>query len=367
MIEAGIVGLICVVLGWSQRFFKYGLECAFTIIIVFLSMRYMWGNDMPGYYYTFNYISSHTDNVIDLWSRILDLRNGQEVGWTLINYMCKSIGFLGLQISLVLFQNIVTYKFVKKYVPEKWFWLSMFIYCFNVYLMTISASMLRQYLAMCIFLVASKYIIEKRILPYLLLIFLAASIHQSALLLLPVYLVNKINLNFSNERFLYVLLSLSVWFLFAEVLIGDFIVQFLTSSDSGDFGKYGIYVDSKNVQSGSVIALCYRFFMVIFTIKNLHKIENKELRCLTFLSTLYILVWPLSDLTPVLPRLGFYFYLFYLVGLPAVLSVTKDFTTRAFVIGLNMGYFLLSFYTFFNSPTWYDAFYEYNSILENSY
>ena len=73
-------------------------------------------------------------------------------------------------------------------------WVGMFIFvAFNFFGNTLSY--LRQSLAIAIFLFAIRYIKEKRIVPYMLLVLLAASFHNSLLLMIPIYFLAQIPVN----------------------------------------------------------------------------------------------------------------------------------------------------------------------------
>ena len=73
-------------------------------------------------------------------------------------------------------------------------WVGMFIFvAFNFFGNTLSY--LRQSLAIAIFLFAIRYIKEKRIVPYMLLVLLAASFHNSLLLVIPIYFLAQIPVN----------------------------------------------------------------------------------------------------------------------------------------------------------------------------
>ena len=73
-------------------------------------------------------------------------------------------------------------------------WIGMFIFvAFNFFGNTLSY--IRQSLGIAIFLFAIHYIKEKRIVPYMLLVLLAATFHNSLLLMLPVYFLAQIAIN----------------------------------------------------------------------------------------------------------------------------------------------------------------------------
>ena len=185
--------LVCVIAVlcsyWGKGFLKYGLEWAFGIITVFLSIRYYWGSDYPSYLNMYQGFMNSGISSLD-FSGMADLRERGEIGWTLINLLCRPIGFFGMVAILTVFENWVIYSFIKKNVDKKDYWLSIFIYLFCADYFLVGASMMRQWLAMCIFILAIPSISQGKPLRYFLLVLLMASIHLTSLVLLPLYFLH---------------------------------------------------------------------------------------------------------------------------------------------------------------------------------
>ena len=90
MLVVGILGLIAVVLVrlTQSRQNGWGLKAAFSIIFVFMALRYDYGNDYMAYLRKFNcfasYYSSRAVDVTDMW---------WEPGWVLLNFFFAPFGF----------------------------------------------------------------------------------------------------------------------------------------------------------------------------------------------------------------------------------------------------------------------------------
>lgn len=93
---------------------------------------------------------------------------------------------------LILFSSIIIlsgyYYSIRKYSP--FVWLSVILYMMGPYIQSIYV--LRQHMAMSILLFSYPYIIEKKIVHFFFISLLAFSIHQSAIVFLPLYFLYRI-------------------------------------------------------------------------------------------------------------------------------------------------------------------------------
>ena len=138
IVTVAFVGVIAMFFAsLPRKSFKYGLEVAWIIIGIFLAIRYDFGNDYLGYLDGFNYINS--------WAtfQIYEEMHA-EPGWQLLCYLFRPLGFFAMVAVLTLFECYVIYRLIKAYVPERYYWLSIFLYVFTPSMMLIGASMMRQ-------------------------------------------------------------------------------------------------------------------------------------------------------------------------------------------------------------------------------
>ena len=54
-----------------------------------------------------------------------------EIGWTFLCWIFQPIGFFGMIIVLTIFEYIVIYRLIKKYIPKDWYWFSVLIFTLN--------------------------------------------------------------------------------------------------------------------------------------------------------------------------------------------------------------------------------------------
>ncbi|HHX67992.1 MAG TPA: hypothetical protein GX708_08095, partial [Gallicola sp.] len=110
-----IISLIAILFAWIARFQKTkygGLEAAFILLTIFMSIRYNFGNDYPGYLNRFLSIGAFSNIDLTLEST--------EIGWAVLNLLFQPIGFFGMVIVLTVFEYAVIYRLIKKYVPKEW-------------------------------------------------------------------------------------------------------------------------------------------------------------------------------------------------------------------------------------------------------
>lgn len=165
------------------------------------------------------------------WGGLLSLKT--EIGFSLLTkalmLVSADIRFLYFCYALMMMALVGLCVFRGSEMP----WLSFF--CFvTLSFLAASMNLLRQTMAAFVFLQAIPSLKEKKIVPYMLLVLLAASIHKSALILIPVYFVAHLPLNRITGA-LYAAGTLLA-FLFSDVAM-RFVTQFVYK----DYINFDIY------------------------------------------------------------------------------------------------------------------------------
>lgn len=154
----------------------------FLLILLLQALRASTiGNDTETYIYIFNAVRDGFT-----YGRI-------EKGFLFIVKLCATIfdnsqAFIAVTSIFIMIGYML---FVAK--RTKLSWLSVFLFI-SAGLMRFSFSAIRQNMAIIIFLYSLRFIKRKRIVPYTICIILAATLHQSAILLLLVYFVDRIEI-----------------------------------------------------------------------------------------------------------------------------------------------------------------------------
>lgn len=364
MIAAFIINSIAVLLSWLARYqrLRFLLSASFFIYTVFLGIRYMWGNDMTNYYDMFRQFNS-VDN--DLFNLNIDYKEGKEYGWMILNILCKPIGFFGMQMLLAVFQNYILYIFIRRNVTPNWYWFATLIYGFGMDFMVLSASMMRQFLAMIIFILSSYYVANNRFFIGILLVFLAASMHQSAWILLPFCFLGYLNVNFKKNDLYWIALILILWLFLADLLSRG-VVEFLMASDI--FSVYenymGLGVENSDMNWGAIIHYLITCLLLVH-IGYMSDIEKRVIVLLTSISFVFV---PLMSFGVMIARIGYYFSLFSIIGYPVVMQYWRFGSySRNFLVLLIVFLYIRNFFGFFNSEVWHTAYYEYHTIFEAPY
>lgn len=145
------------------------------------------------------------------WSFLISSANGYRIepGYSLLNYFVSV--FTGDVRIFMLFVSILsvglTAVLLYKYSPIPW--IGMFVFASFGFFGN-SLSFLRQSIAIAIFLFAVHFLKNKRLVPYILIVLLAASFHKSILIMIPVYFITHIKVNWKSLTTYVVLTALAM-------------------------------------------------------------------------------------------------------------------------------------------------------------
>lgn len=264
-----------------------GLVASFYVIWIFLSIRYDFGNDYMAY------LEMHHD-----------FQNGKlddfnyELGWIIINKLIPNFFFLIILLST--FNCIVYYKYIKSYVNRDYWWLAVFIYCFNTNFMLIQSSTMRQTVAILIFIISIKFILERKCLLYIICCFLAMLFHKSALIFLPIYWIVLIPYNKKLFRVLVVGFFLILYLVASSLqpLVAK-IVLFLFQSKYEHF-----LIDSSQIN----ILNAALYTILVAILLEFTNNKNFEIKVFCWISVLALFTFPLSSIIPMTARLGYYLF-----------------------------------------------------------
>ncbi len=133
------------------------------------------------------------------WSYLISDANGYRIepGYSLFNYVISL--FTGDVHIYMLFVAIVTISLTAfllyKYCPIPW--IGMFVFVSFGFFGN-SLSFIRQSIAIAIYLFAVHYLKEKKLVPYIIIVLLAASFHKATLIMIPVYFIANIKVSWKS-------------------------------------------------------------------------------------------------------------------------------------------------------------------------
>lgn len=284
---------------------------------------------------TGEYVSNYTSNLNPSY---FQFRSDVEKGYQLFDYLLLNIthNYFWL-LFLTAFFIIFSYlRFVKKYSQD--YLLSIIIFItFGTY--TFMLNGLRQAIAMAIFLYAIPALINKKLLQYVLICFLASLFHMSALIMIPFYFL--ININWKNiYKIIIVLMAAS----FGASPIIKYMAQ--------DNSRYEGYT-ANNDFSGLVTLGLYIIIALFILVVNI-KLKIKD-ELFGKLSTLYFLGVALLIPVSLLgagasgpQRVLNYFTWTLMLILPIIINRFKNFSVKVFFIVLCVVYYYLATSRFSN-------------------
>lgn len=336
---------------------RYALPAGFFVLFMFAALRYMYGNDYRGYLSEYNAIRQG-------WRSQFD----DEVLFKLLNQISPSFYILIAITSLIFI--LAVYKLVKQNLSRRYAWMGLFIFAVCPYIFLVNLSSVRQCLAMVVFMAAVRYGMERKWLPYVLLIVISALFHKSAVILLPVYLILG-GKQFKKWHAVIVL---------AGILLLTLLVDFnaLIQRSVGWFkdANYIHYANSE--QHNSLRATLLTGIYFAYVLLNMDKLEGKQL-VYAKLSLIGYGVGILAFQVSMLTRIQMYFDIFTIITIPTIMetinakgkipvnlekpqeTVWRCVNKYVFPTLIIMVYFL-RYYSFFTTPTW-EAFYTYKTIF----
>lgn len=156
----------------SNMIFEYFF--CFSILVLIAGLRYRVGGDSLAYEYFF----SDYPKINELHS--FDIFNAQyQPSWYVFNAFVKSVSnnFMTFQLIHALIINSIVFWFINKYTREKWLTL---IYYFVFYYFYFNMEILRETLAISVFLISVPFLLNKKWIKYGFFCILATSFHISA-------------------------------------------------------------------------------------------------------------------------------------------------------------------------------------------
>lgn len=193
---------------------------------------------------------------------------------------------------------------------------------------------LRQTIATAILLYAVKYAIDKKIAKYIMLILIATTIHKTALLFAPFYLLGIIK---KNRIIFIVAFLLFVPMFFAGNFLGNILRD--TSMEN-----YAHYLDQKDT-NGAYVFTIYIMLLAVLTFIKLRDVNKLAEGCNMITSSIAIALFlsPLLILDANNQRIVQYYSVFGLIILPRLCTVYSNFKFKRLVYMIV--FFVFALYT----------------------
>lgn len=362
-----LVSIFCILLTYfeSIKKLKHGMLIGFCGVTILYCIHYDFGTDYMTYYHEFLRVESFHYKFYEIFD-LDNWRNG-EFGWGLMQWLCAVItgknGFFLLVFVNSILENIIIYRFIRKYSSPLQWPFAVFVYLFTSNFYLLGFSMMRQWLAMCLIIYAFDYIVKKRVLISLAIIFIASTIHHTASILFPIAFLSYLPLKYAKY---YSITFLVVFMLL--MFIGDFLNSilaiFMTQSDTIEhyITNYNGFEANKGFGIGFIINLLPFVLSVLFLFKS-RNAKNTNNKMLIILSCIGTMVIPFSQSLAMVNRMSLYFTLFSIATIPIIYSTIPNRLLRQVLTAIFIFMQIVSYRGFLIDPSYQFYYNEFQTIF----
>lgn len=320
-----ILILSALYLNTEGSYFEYGEGCVdinrkrfmmiFAFLIIILSglrNKYV-GMDTPNYENMYFSISDRSFS--DIYNRFLSFsflgtENTAEVGFLLIEKIFQTIG-LSFQLFLVVIAcgfTIPLSKWICKYSKRPL--LSVMIY-FCLFFSLYGTTALRQTIAMSIAFFGGQVCLRKnKVVPYILCCVIAATIHRTAIVLIPFYFISKV-------RWDKVKIGMSMVVIPIVFSLRGIFTSYLATL--AGYERYSQYYDGAGTWTFSAMMLAILFLTFLYC-NQLHEVSDEN-NYLISAQVMACVLLPISFVDPSNLRVIYYFAFNIILLVPELLEV----------------------------------------------
>lgn len=341
----------------SRNRLKNGMKLGFALVTLLGVIHYNYGNDYMAYYDIYKSIV----NVPFNFSNVIGGYVYKEPGWALINYAFKPIGGFFMMVAVLnIIQNVIYYRFIKNNVARSWWPVAIFIYLFSSNFYLLNFSMMRQGLVIAVFLAMWKYIKAKKWHIALVGLILAASVHSSALILLPFSFWGFLKMkNGKVWAIIYLVLFFFLWSA-DDFLNGVFEALIIFE----EFQEYSYYLkDAESVEFGVGFLINMLPFVVSIYYLMIDKEQTEQNHQLVALATVGYMILPFSQILPSIGRVGMYFNVFSIGAFTMAYSGIKTRYLKYALVFVFMFMTLYDYWNFFNSAVFSKSYSTFQTIF----
>lgn len=300
----------------------FGLS-AFMILFVISGARYGVGTDYWTYRNTF--IQSASTNLIE----------SRDFGYLLLNKIIFQISEnprIIFWVTSFIINGLIVYTLVKK---SKAFELSIYLYI-TTFMYFSTFNTIRQWMATAILFAGIKYFLDRNFLKYSLVILLASTIHQTALIMFLFYFI--CNCSFKSKRI--ILITIVGVFIFINYMpFVNFLMEFLEGTkfhndyngvlNQGGFGSNSLKV---------IVAMVPVILSLIFY-KAINNENDRKIDILMNMSLINMLIMLIGTRHWIFARFLMYFEIYNLLLYPIIISKIVGKERKLLYYGLIVFYF----------------------------
>lgn len=315
--------IICVgtILTPKLRYHKWFVVVSMFFLWLLIGLRDISvGTDTRSYVEEFNTISRLS--MSNMWVQAFD---NKEPLYVIISWLISSISndYTFYLLSWALFPVVSFYVTFKKELKNSYDCLIAIVVFFLLGLYAFYVAGIRQTAALSIILLSYKTLYQKKLLKFLIYVFIASFIHSSAIIFIIAY-----PLCFLEIHWWYIFILVGV--VFISNLI-DLSTVFIVSKYF--FGeKYESYeVGYESTQSSSALIMQIILFLICFFKKNRLKEADSSNNVLLILSFVGIIFQSLAGMLAEMSRISFYFCISDIIIVPRALNEYSKGKTRSLI------------------------------------
>lgn len=330
----------------SQKQYTTQLIVSLLPLFLFGAFRVNFGLDYEAY-------ETYFDEVKFFGSEADDR---MEIGYMYLNMFLPSFRSLLIIQSALL---CVTYYYLFKwYVPFRYSWLGFLLLFLNGPLtIFFMLSGIRNGIAISILILSTRFIHQRKIIPFAILTCLAYFFHNSVILIAPIayFIANGNVITSKNVKvWLFVMFVLAIT---SSTILLEYLGVFIMTN----FDRYTTYIEIAKEQEGGV-GLLIAIFSIGASILFLSILKDKQLTAKEMMLVKFTLLFFISFLLgPLNMRMSQYFASFFVVGSLLIINKKAHKTLKHAYFALVFAYVIYSFTIWLDSPNFsYDT---YESIL----
>lgn len=287
------------------------LQFSFFFLFLVAAFRFEFGADYTSYYSFYNKF------LLKKYEELTFL----EIGYRWLNILISSMKLdFNILLSVISFVNLYFfYRFmIFINIKRSFYWIIFFTYIslYNLYFYHLS--MIRQSIAIYIFLFSFQYIYKKEIKKYIIIILLATLFHKSAIILLPIYYINRINFKI---KYICLFFICSIFFIINVELFVNLLTKVL---ELVNMDKYVHYINVTpikfNTGIGFILNIC-SIFLFSYLLKLKFSKKNKLLIKMILISRLLIFLNIVG--ISILHRVVSYFDI-YTIFIPCIIILSLE-------------------------------------------
>ena len=309
------LGIVLIILSLVLRK-KMPIAVSFFFIFVIMAFQSNIEGDFDKYQQAFSWEETRTAE--------------EEPLWLLLNIIFKPFGFSVFIFCLALFQVFILFKFVKKYVPKNYAYLSPILFFFTFGMMLIQMKALRQGLAIEVCTMPFIFNLENKRCKFFycfIPLILACLIHNAAIIMIPgiflYYLNQRFNILDYNKgqtkinclpSVIVTALLVAVYFLKSNIF-GSYLQQLSIILGSLRFGSY---LEAENEMFNISPLIVFADCVFVFLLMLFYQCAKGSMRVLIIMTIISFFIDIMFFGVGSLPRMGYFYLVSAIVVLPNV-------------------------------------------------